>query len=150
MAPRGEHSAKPECFFEMIEQYFPNLPKIELNRRGPARPGWDAWGNEIATAPAAPAPDNEVPGHTALVELAREAGRDDLAGLLDVGEISRLDVLKALTAPAAPPPPPPSAPAAAADGDGVTRCDGVHEPPGDDPWEIPPDCHRVPTKEVRP
>jgi N6-adenosine-specific RNA methylase IME4 len=42
----GEHSAKPECFLEMIEQYFPTLPKIELNRRGPARPGWDAWGLE--------------------------------------------------------------------------------------------------------
>jgi N6-adenosine-specific RNA methylase IME4 len=46
MAPRREHSAKPECFLEMIEQYFPNVPKIELNRRGPARPGWAAWGNE--------------------------------------------------------------------------------------------------------
>jgi len=46
IAPRGEHSAKPECFLEMIEQYFPTLPKIELNRRGPPRPGWDAWGNE--------------------------------------------------------------------------------------------------------
>jgi N6-adenosine-specific RNA methylase IME4 len=46
-APRGEqHSAKPEVFLEMIEQYFPTLPKIELNRRGPARPGWQAWGNE--------------------------------------------------------------------------------------------------------
>lgn len=45
-APVGEHSAKPECFLEMIEQYFPTLPKIELNRRGPARPGWSAWGNE--------------------------------------------------------------------------------------------------------
>jgi N6-adenosine-specific RNA methylase IME4 len=43
---KGEHSAKPECFLEMIEQYFPTLPKIELNRRGPARPGWKAWGNE--------------------------------------------------------------------------------------------------------
>jgi N6-adenosine-specific RNA methylase IME4 len=32
----GEHSAKPERFIEMIEQYFPNLPKIELNRRGAA------------------------------------------------------------------------------------------------------------------
>ena len=41
-----KHSQKPECFLEMIEGYFPNLPKIELNRRGPARPGWDAWGNE--------------------------------------------------------------------------------------------------------
>lgn len=46
----GPHSAKPECFLEMIEQYFPTLPKIELNRRGPARPGWDAWGNEAEEA----------------------------------------------------------------------------------------------------
>ena len=45
-APARAHSAKPERFLEMIEEYFPNLPKIELNRRGPARPGWDAWGNE--------------------------------------------------------------------------------------------------------
>jgi N6-adenosine-specific RNA methylase IME4/ParB-like chromosome segregation protein Spo0J len=45
-ADRGEHSAKPEIFLEMIEAYFPNVPKIELNRRGPARPGWSAWGNE--------------------------------------------------------------------------------------------------------
>ncbi len=45
-APVGEHSAKPEIFAEMIEAYFPNLPKIELNRRGPARDGWMAWGNE--------------------------------------------------------------------------------------------------------
>jgi N6-adenosine-specific RNA methylase IME4/ParB-like chromosome segregation protein Spo0J len=47
-APRpGKHSAKPEIFLEMIEKYFPTLPKIELNRRGPVRPGWDAWGNEV-------------------------------------------------------------------------------------------------------
>ncbi|MBM3578989.1 MAG: hypothetical protein FJX40_15405 [Alphaproteobacteria bacterium] len=45
-APVGEHSAKPEIFAEMIEAYFPRLPKIELNRRGPPRPGWDAWGNQ--------------------------------------------------------------------------------------------------------
>jgi N6-adenosine-specific RNA methylase IME4 len=50
MAPRGEHSAKPTCFLEMIEQYYPTVPKIELNRRGPARPGWDAWGNEVEAA----------------------------------------------------------------------------------------------------
>lgn len=42
----GAHSAKPEQFLELIESYFPTLPKIELNRRGDARPGWDAWGNE--------------------------------------------------------------------------------------------------------
>jgi N6-adenosine-specific RNA methylase IME4 len=47
---RKEHSAKPEQFLELIEQYFPNLPKIELNRRGPPRAGWDAWGNEAKAA----------------------------------------------------------------------------------------------------
>ena len=51
-AKLGEHSAKPEVFLEMIEQYFPTLPKIELNRRGPPRPGWAAWGNEAEPAPA--------------------------------------------------------------------------------------------------
>jgi N6-adenosine-specific RNA methylase IME4 len=30
----------------MIERLYPNLPKMELFRRGPPRPGWDAWGNE--------------------------------------------------------------------------------------------------------
>lgn len=45
-APVTVHSAKPEIFLDMIERYFPNVPKIELNRRGPPRLGWDAWGNE--------------------------------------------------------------------------------------------------------
>jgi N6-adenosine-specific RNA methylase IME4 len=49
-APVGEHSEKPEIFLGMIEEYFPNLPKIELNRRGQPRPGWDAWGNEALEA----------------------------------------------------------------------------------------------------
>jgi N6-adenosine-specific RNA methylase IME4 len=49
-APKGEHSAKPECFLEMIEGYYPNLPKIELNRRGRPRPGWDAWGADVELA----------------------------------------------------------------------------------------------------
>jgi N6-adenosine-specific RNA methylase IME4 len=42
----GRHSAKPERSLELIETYFPTLPKIELNRRGAPRPGWDAWGAE--------------------------------------------------------------------------------------------------------
>jgi N6-adenosine-specific RNA methylase IME4 len=45
---RGEHSAKPEAVLELIETYFPSLPKIGLNRRGPPRPGWAAWSNEMA------------------------------------------------------------------------------------------------------
>ena len=48
MAPvTDRHSEKPECFAEMIEQLFPNVPKIEFNRRGPPRPGWYAYGNEV-------------------------------------------------------------------------------------------------------
>lgn len=50
---RKEHSAKPDQFLELIEQYFPTLPKIELNRRGSPRAGWDAWGNEAQQAEAA-------------------------------------------------------------------------------------------------
>jgi N6-adenosine-specific RNA methylase IME4 len=45
-----EHSAKPEQFLAMIEAYFPSLPKIELNRRGALRAGWDAWGLETKEA----------------------------------------------------------------------------------------------------
>jgi N6-adenosine-specific RNA methylase IME4 len=36
----------------MLEQYFPTLPKIEINRRGAPRPGWDAWGDEVEPTPA--------------------------------------------------------------------------------------------------
>jgi N6-adenosine-specific RNA methylase IME4 len=45
-----QHSAKPEAAFLLIERYFPTLPKIELNRRGPPRAGWHAWGNEAGHA----------------------------------------------------------------------------------------------------
>lgn len=45
-APTGTHSTKPAIVLRMIEALFPNLPKIELNRRGPAVKGWDAWGAE--------------------------------------------------------------------------------------------------------
>jgi N6-adenosine-specific RNA methylase IME4 len=44
-APIGEQSVKPDVIYEMIESYFPNLPKIELYARR-ARPGWDVWGLE--------------------------------------------------------------------------------------------------------
>lgn len=37
------HSEKPDVVYEMLESYFPTLPKIELNARK-ARPGWDRWG----------------------------------------------------------------------------------------------------------
>lgn len=51
-APAGKHSEKPAAFYELIEAYFPTLPKIELNARA-ARPGWDAWGYEAPTGEVA-------------------------------------------------------------------------------------------------
>ena len=46
-APVREHSRKPDEAYEIIESYFPSLPKIELHARSSrARPGWDAWGAE--------------------------------------------------------------------------------------------------------
>ena len=47
----GEHSEKPALFHEIVEKYFPHLPKIELNARR-ARAGWDAWGLEAPAAEA--------------------------------------------------------------------------------------------------
>jgi len=42
---KGEHSAKPTRGYEIIEQMYPGLPKIELFSRSP-REGWAAWGNQ--------------------------------------------------------------------------------------------------------
>jgi N6-adenosine-specific RNA methylase IME4 len=53
-APRGEHSAKPEVFAEMIERWYPESAKVEMFRRGAPRPGWAAWGNEAKAATAWP------------------------------------------------------------------------------------------------
>jgi N6-adenosine-specific RNA methylase IME4 len=47
----GRHSEKPTVFCEIIEIYFPTLPKIELHARGVVpRPGWDVWGLEAPTS----------------------------------------------------------------------------------------------------
>lgn len=43
--PVGFHSAKPVGVYEIIESYFPDLPKLEMFARGD-REGWDSWGNE--------------------------------------------------------------------------------------------------------
>jgi len=65
MASVGPHSAKPEAFLEMIESYYPTLPKLELNRRGPARPGWDAWGAEATKAEPDEGSDDPAPAPAA-------------------------------------------------------------------------------------
>jgi N6-adenosine-specific RNA methylase IME4 len=43
-APRGEHSAKPDLFMDLIEQMSPG-PYLEMFARR-QRLGWDTWGNE--------------------------------------------------------------------------------------------------------
>jgi N6-adenosine-specific RNA methylase IME4 len=44
-APRGEHSAKPEAFYRLVESLCPGS-KVEMFARGEPRPGWTKWGNE--------------------------------------------------------------------------------------------------------
>jgi len=55
VAPVGRHSEKPDIVHELIEAYFPSLPKIELNARR-ARPSWDRWGFDapITAEPGSP------------------------------------------------------------------------------------------------
>jgi N6-adenosine-specific RNA methylase IME4/ParB-like chromosome segregation protein Spo0J len=48
-APRREHSRKPDESYTLIEQMYPELPKLELFARQ-TRTGWAAWGNEVITA----------------------------------------------------------------------------------------------------
>jgi N6-adenosine-specific RNA methylase IME4 len=52
MAPRREHSRKPDEAYEIIERMYPGLPRVELFARR-RRPGWDAWGNQVEPAEAA-------------------------------------------------------------------------------------------------
>jgi hypothetical protein len=50
---KDEHSTKPDFVAAEIERLWPNIPKIELFRRGPPRPGWGAWGNDAPVDEAA-------------------------------------------------------------------------------------------------
>lgn len=43
-APKGGHSAKPDCFYDLVERVSP-APRLELFARR-QRLGWDTWGNE--------------------------------------------------------------------------------------------------------
>lgn len=46
MAPKQEHSRKPDAVQERIETMYPNAKKLEMFARR-KRPGWDSWGNEL-------------------------------------------------------------------------------------------------------
>ena len=46
LAPKQEHSRKPDAIHEAIERMYPDASRIELFARR-RRDGWDAWGNEV-------------------------------------------------------------------------------------------------------
>lgn len=46
LAPKQEHSRKPDAVHEAIDKMYPEARKIELFARR-AYPGWDYWGNEM-------------------------------------------------------------------------------------------------------
>lgn len=50
MAPKREHSRKPDEQYIRIEELYPTATKIEIFARC-QRPGWDSWGNEVDTFP---------------------------------------------------------------------------------------------------
>jgi N6-adenosine-specific RNA methylase IME4 len=54
-APVGERSEKPNIVYELIEGWFPNVPKIELNGRH-TRDGWFSWGVEAPASESDPKP----------------------------------------------------------------------------------------------
>src|SRR5262249_22477672 len=56
--PVRMHSIKPDEQYKLIEAYYPDLLKIEINARR-ARPGWDCW-DAKARAPLV-APSSELP-----------------------------------------------------------------------------------------
>jgi len=45
LAPRREHSRKPDEFYRRVEQYCEG-PFADLFARE-QRPGWDVWGDEV-------------------------------------------------------------------------------------------------------
>jgi len=51
-AAARKHSQKPDKVYDLIERYFPTLPKIELNARGQPREGWESWGPEAEKIPS--------------------------------------------------------------------------------------------------
>lgn len=48
MSPVQEHSRKPDDQYRKIERLYPTGPYLEMFARR-TRPGWDVWGNEVAS-----------------------------------------------------------------------------------------------------
>jgi N6-adenosine-specific RNA methylase IME4 len=48
--PRGEHSAKPEEFRQLIDTLYPYGPRVECFARGKLPEHWQGWGNQAVAA----------------------------------------------------------------------------------------------------
>ncbi|WP_224406147.1 MT-A70 family methyltransferase [Afifella sp. IM 167] len=98
---KGEHSEKPEAVAEMIERLWPSLAKIELNRRGPAREGWDAWGNEAEEGVgnrASTQPAEASPSSASLCSAPSPSGGEGGEAAAPPPDASRNDPLGRLVA----------------------------------------------------
>jgi N6-adenosine-specific RNA methylase IME4 len=59
-AKAREHSRKPDEAYEILEAYFPTVPKVELFARARApRPGWEHWGFEAEATETGEQPPSE-------------------------------------------------------------------------------------------
>ena len=47
LAPRGEHSSKPDLQYDWIVDHDPEGLRCEFFARGNPRPGWTAWGDGV-------------------------------------------------------------------------------------------------------
>lgn len=72
--PRGEHSRKPVYGYQMIEQMYPELNKIELFCRGNPRAGWAGWGNECGNGEIVQSGVETVVDVEAMSEAANDNG----------------------------------------------------------------------------
>lgn len=46
LAPRREHSRKPDEFYRRVERLYPHASRLDVFSRE-TRVGWDSWGNEV-------------------------------------------------------------------------------------------------------
>lgn len=77
VAPRREHSRKPDEQYEAIESLCAG-PRLELFARQ-ERPGWTAWGNHF-DAPGGPTPHHKEPGLRDWRDRSTIPGFDRLQG----------------------------------------------------------------------
>jgi N6-adenosine-specific RNA methylase IME4 len=79
-APPRKHSEKPDWAYELIEGYFPSLPKVELNARR-KRAGWVTWGYEAPENAASEPVEKINTGKSVTMDIEAKlaAGGDPMA-----------------------------------------------------------------------